>query len=326
MSDVGERAWSYRPGSWFGVFGTGIAVALPAEEKARAVAIWELVDAGAGFEETLDALIAGGLRGRSGFVLVAEEADGMRILVRGTPRVHALAGGEAVQVGGDPTATWVERTVSGVSRLVLGLEADGVDDLSVTDGLVRLAGAEWPAARVEAAAPVVLPPMPPPPPPPPPVVPAPDLVPDGDTHTGDLDPGQFLLPQPGIPGQPPAPSVTARPVARLVLSTGETVEVDRAVIIGRAPEARRFSSDEQPRLVTVPSPQQEISSTHLEIRPGSGADHGSAVVTDLGSTNGSLLVQPGLPPESLKAGVAVQLIPGAVVDLGDGLTIQVLNP
>ena len=155
--------------------------------------------------------------------------------------------------------------------------------------------------------------------------PAGDVEHDGHTRAGSWEPGQFQQP-PGIPGQPPAPSVTARPVARLVISSGDTVDVDRAVIVGRAPEARRFPSHEQPRLVTVPSPAQEISSTHLEIRPGSGADHGTAVVTDLGSTNGTVLVQPGLPPEDLRPGIAVQLIPGAIIDLGDGVTIQVVNP
>ena len=69
-----------------------------------------------------------------------------------------------------------------------------------------------------------------------------------------------------------------------------------------------------------------MSSTHLEIKPGTGADHGAAVVTDLGSTNGTVLVQPGLAPEDLPAGVAVQLVPGAILDLGDGVTIQVTNP
>ncbi|MGI8645773.1 MAG: FHA domain-containing protein [Nocardioides sp.] len=149
---------------------------------------------------------------------------------------------------------------------------------------------------------------------------------DGLTLAGKGEPEEFALQQPGIPGQQFAPSVTSRPVAKLVLSNGEAVEVDRAVLVGRAPEARRFASNEQPRLVTVPSPQQEISSTHLEVRPGSGADHGSAVVTDLGSTNGTVLVQPGLPPEDLQPGIAVQLIPGAIIDLGDGVTIQVTNP
>jgi hypothetical protein len=150
-----------------------------------------------------------------------------------------------------------------------------------------------------------------------------DVDHDGLTRTGAWEPPPAA--PPGIPGQPPAPDVT-RPVATLVISNGEVVEVDRAVVIGRAPEARRFNATEQPRLVTVPSPHLEISSTHLEVRPGSGADHGSAVVTDLGSTNGTVLVQPGLGPEDLAPGVAVQLIPGAVIDLGDGVTIRVAGP
>lgn len=159
----------------------------------------------------------------------------------------------------------------------------------------------------------------------PPPVAAPDNDHDGMTRTGGWDAEEFARQQPGIPGQPPAPGVT-RPVARLLFSSGEEVEVDRPVLVGRAPEARRFTATEQPRLVTVPSPHQEISSTHLEVRPGAGADHGSAVVTDLGSTNGTVIVQPGLPPEDLQPGTAVQLIPGAVIDLGDGVTIQVANP
>jgi FHA domain len=130
---------------------------------------------------------------------------------------------------------------------------------------------------------------------------------------------------PGIPGQPPAPDVTV-PVARLLISNGDVVDVDRAVVIGRAPEGRRFNETEQPKLVTVPSPHLEISSTHIEVRPGSGADHGSAVVTDLGSTNGTVVVQPGLGPEDLSPGVTMQLIPGAIIDIGDGVTIQVTSP
>jgi hypothetical protein len=165
-------------------------------------------------------------------------------------------------------------------------------------------------------------PAPPPPPPPPGTG---DSDHDGLTQAGVVNTDEFAREQPGIPGQPMAPSVT-RPVARLIISNGETVDVDRVVLIGRAPEARRFTSTEQPTLVTVPSPMHEISSTHVEVRPGSGADHGSAVVTDMGSTNGTVLVQPGLPPEELKPGIAVQLIPGAIINLGDGLTIQVARP
>ena len=117
--------------------------------------------------------------------------------------------------------------------------------------------------------PVAPPPPPPPPPfgdlPPPPPAPsdspfdAPEEVPDaGDSdHDGmtqaGVDDDEFAREQPGIPGQPMAPSIT-RPVAKLIVSNGETVDVDRVVLIGRAPEARRFTSTEQPTLVTVPSP------------------------------------------------------------------------
>ena len=100
----------------------------------------------------------------------------------------------------------------------------------------------------------------------------------------------------------------------------------RQVLVGRAPEASRIVTDGEPRLVAVESPHQEVSSTHLEVRPGSGADHGSAVVTDMGSTNGTLLTQPGLDEEDLQPGMAVQLLPGAVIDLGDGVTIRVTTP
>jgi outer membrane biosynthesis protein TonB len=159
------------------------------------------------------------------------------------------------------------------------------------------------------------------------VDPSPYPADDHDGQTSVAPPVEdFARPVPGTPGHELAPSVVARPVARLVVSTGEVVDVDRVILFGRAPEARAFASSDQPRLVTVASPNHEISSTHLEIRPGAGADHGMAVVTDMGSTNGTVLVQPGLPPEDLQAGMAVALIPGAILDLGDGVTIQTTNP
>ncbi|MFW6774349.1 FHA domain-containing protein [Nocardioides sp. CPCC 205120] len=600
-STTGAVARSYRPGSWFAVFGTGASVLLPPSEKRRVAALWALVDDGAGFDEVLDALITSGLRDLPGFVLLGHEGTTVRVVVRGGASVTFTLPDDEVEVSGLAASTWVERTLTDVTSHAVVLEgaddtdlADDAADLPIASGLVRVArvdtpartaprpvpaealadggaAAAPPAAAAPAPAPVIspvevpaaadplgvdtvpepelpsgpasdpepepasdsepepasepvaaaveerpddlpgdvpdeelaelaaevegdgeeeaegqdgaadqapaapldlvkarpapapapdeapaadeatMPPMPPlpprapvppaspfpaggfddahdtgvpagddplgdaypsapppppplgdfaepapspeqaPPPPPPPFgqdqgsfadddraaepateamplaedVPPPpppawapgggyappppppapsegfaapawagpagpagdsDVDHDGMTQAGGWDPAQFSRPSHGIPGQPPAPSVTSRPVAKLVISSGDTVDVDRAILVGRAPEARRFSSTEQPRLVTVPSPQQEISSTHLEVRPGSGVDHGSAVVTDMGSTNGTVLMQPGLPPEELQPGIAVQLIPGAVIDLGDGVTIQVANP
>jgi hypothetical protein len=590
---------SYRSGGWFGIFGDNASVLLPPSEKTRVAELWELVDAGSDFHELLDALIASGLRGLPGFVLVSTGDEPTRIVLRGAARAtFTVAGGEPVEVDGGAAATWVEKALTDVTSVRLHLEDEGgSEDYLIETGLVRVSRVDEPPQAVAAeqapapaaavapvaspapspapgpehasepgatydtdvhdagdtsaggafaAVPVVVPlgelsedeaaadrpadvdpgplepaadeAVPPTPDPlldpltdplpdtvptetvvdgfgyaegasaeepvgeqdevpaeqqvdqpterfdavsdgpfaayaegssteepaggepaagepeaatddiddepaveqstefwpfsdpafdeapaevpadaapadeapdaafpgeqpadggyhayeqpadqqvdqpadqpgqhpagapaypwgdptgnvyasPPPASPtsfgglpvppaAPDADHDGNTVAGGWDPNQFARQQPGIPGQPPAPSVTAQPVARLVFSNGEIVDVDRAVLIGRAPEARRFTSTDQPRLVTVPSPHQEISSTHVEVRPGSGADHGSAVVTDMGSTNGTVLTQPGLAPEDLQPGMSVQLLPGAVIDLGDGVTIQVTN-
>jgi pSer/pThr/pTyr-binding forkhead associated (FHA) protein len=319
-------AWSFRGGDWFGIFGPRATVVLPPSQKARVAALWELVDDGAGFDETLDALISTGLRELPGFVLVsteaAEDAEDAetKVVIRGAARVHLATGDEVVHVEGDDATTWVERSVTGVTRVRIEVADDaGSGDLDgvLDGGLVRLACAEHP----------------------PPVEEVPEVRQlreqpqeaavrdhDGLTRGPRTEPMDLLgPPPPGIPGQPPAPPVTTRPVARLLLPDGETVDVDRSVLLGRAPDASRIVTEGEPRLVTVSSPHHEVSSTHLEVRPGSGADHGSAVATDLGSTNGSVVVQPGLPPEDLRPGVTVQLVPGAVVDLGDGVTIEVID-
>jgi hypothetical protein len=354
---------SYRDGGWFGIFGDHATVLLPPSEKGRVAQLWELVDDGAGFDEVLDALISSGLRELPGFVLVSELDTDTKVVVRGAARASFTADSGPLELEGSTATTWVERSLTGVTRMVIEVGDDDIagDDLPITNGLVRVGRVDAPPYAPEpepepepevvaepepdqpddaehledvedtAATPLgeghpQPEPVPGPFAPPIPEAPAPPTTDhDGLTRAGSHDPDQFSPPQPGIPGQPPAPSIT-RPVARLVFSSGQTVEVDRATLVGRAPEARRFPSTEQPRLVTVPSPHHEISSTHLEVRPGSGADHGSAVVVDLGSTNGTVLVQPGLPPEDLQAGIAVQLIPGAIIDLGDGVTIQVMNP
>jgi hypothetical protein len=454
---------SYRPGAWFGVFGSATTLLLPASEKARVAALWSLVDDGAGFDAVLDALLQSGLGGLPGFVLASGDDGPVQLLVRGPVVVTGTADGAAVRIDGRDALTWVERTLDEATTLTfevadteppaegdgdgdLDVDLDGPDgdvDLPILGGLVRVARVDRPArtAATPAAAPVepavagaaeespdespegapeetppdepeaevaaavpAAPPEPsplddeadadtdavaeapldagpldagpldqpvdlpdaawaaptpaPPLPPPPPVPPSPpswqddpltaplpvdgppeepgeqpdaiaatdddDADHDGLTRLGDKG-EEFARELPGIPGQPAAPRVVP-PVARLLISNGESVEVDRVVLIGRAPEARRFSSTEQPRLVTVPSPLHEISSTHVEVRPGSGADHGSAVVTDMGSTNGTVIEQPGLGHESLRPGIAVQLIPGATINLGDGVTIQVIRP
>jgi hypothetical protein len=373
----GSPLRSYRPGTWFGLIGERALVALPPTEKARVTALWELVDEGAGFDVTLDALISAGLRDLPGFVLVSTDEGQTDVVIRGAAVARFTVGGEEVVVEGSSATTWAERSLQGVERTLIELEPalgdDETDPPYVVDGgLFRVSqleetrqageagrrvralhvveppeqhgtGGVIPLAAVpevpdlpevpqvpeveEDEAPIWVPTdepaeVPVRSPEPPDWIPEPAVEHDGLTLTGPPPPPP---PPPGIPGQEPAPDVT-KVVARLVISSGQTVDVDRVTVIGRAPDSKQYAEDEQPRLVTVPSAHYEISSTHIEVRPGAGADHGTAVITDLGSTNGTVVVQPGLGPQDLAPGEPVQLLPGALIDIGDGITIQVARP
>ena len=332
MSEIGSHNRLAATGDHIAVAGARVTVLLDDAARAGVGALWELVDAGAGFEAVLDALVRDGISRLGGFALV-EHGPATRVLVRGDiVAVIDTTEGE-ISVEHDPTTVWTERTVaSATGGRIHGRDWTAQTGSPMAPGVVR-AGAVLFAQVAAVAEPTVVVPEPTPEPTPTPEPapePEPTPEPEPDTHDGQTSvgspPDDFVRPQMGIPGQELAPPVVAHPVAKLIFSTGELIDVDRVILVGRAPEAHRFASSDQPRLVTVASPQHEISSTHLEIRPGAGADHGMAVVTDMGSTNGTVLVQPGLPPEDLQAGIAVSLIPGAILDLGDGVTIQTTNP
>lgn len=127
----------------------------------------------------------------------------------------------------------------------------------------------------------------------------------------------------GVKTPPSATKVEAtrpEPAGRATFSHGLVVDVDRPYVIGRAPSLRPDQTDARP--VTVPSPLGEISATHVEIRPGTGAETGRLVVVDLGSTNGTLVLRSGQTPLELLPGVPFVLSGEAVVDLGDGATVR----
>lgn len=296
------------PGSWYAVLGARALVLLPPEEKRRVPAVWDRVDEGAGFDEVLDALISDGLRDLSGFALASFLEGDARVVIRGpVTAVLTTDDGEEVQVAGAAAATWVEREVRHVVALRVTVDAGpvvGASPYTLRDGLARAGEVREPVSAVVEPAPAA--------PPPAPSAPA-------DRQSEEPPPDEAATERMAMP---PAP---AGPVARLVLSHGEVVDVDRPVVLGRDPLPDASDADD-PRLVALPSPSREISGTHLEVRPGTGSEAGTAVATDLGSTNGTVVVQPGMPPEELAAGVPTPLLPGAVVDLGDGISIEVVEP
>ncbi|WP_106816246.1 FHA domain-containing protein [Microbacterium timonense] len=114
------------------------------------------------------------------------------------------------------------------------------------------------------------------------------------------------------PPRPPAPG-------RLRVSTGQVITLDRTVVIGRRPRSTRVSGTDLPHLVAVDSPQQDISRSHVELR----VEGESIVATDLHTTNGTTLLRAGADPVRLHPGEGTVVVPGDILDLGDGITVVV---
>ncbi len=91
--------------------------------------------------------------------------------------------------------------------------------------------------------------------------------------------------------------------------------------IGRRPNAARIAQNSV-RLVTVSSPAHEVSATHVLLRQ-SGND---VEVTDLESTNGTLVELPDGSQLRLHAHVATVVPSGSRVLIGDGVVIDLFAP
>ncbi len=111
-----------------------------------------------------------------------------------------------------------------------------------------------------------------------------------------------------------------RGVHRIRVNQHDPIGLDAPAILGRQPAAPRITTGRVPRLVRVPSPLQEVSGTHVEFR-----QQGSTViVTDLRSTNGTVVSIPGIAPRKLRQGESIVVTIGTVVDIGDGNIIEIL--
>lgn len=120
---------------------------------------------------------------------------------------------------------------------------------------------------------------------------------------------------------PDAPAPTFTPQTHsaptLVVSTGERYDLDRSAVIGRRPRAVR-AAGAVPLLVAVPSPEQDISRSHVELR----VEGGDILATDLDTTNGTRLLRNGKDPMRLHPGEQTLLVAGDRLDLGDGVLLS----
>jgi hypothetical protein len=98
------------------------------------------------------------------------------------------------------------------------------------------------------------------------------------------------------------------------------IPLNAPAFIGRRPSLPRIVKGRSPRLVRVPSPLREVSSTHLELRQQGAL----VIVTDLKSTNGTVVTVPGRAAVKLRGGESVVVVPGTIVDIGDDNLIEIL--
>jgi hypothetical protein len=125
----------------------------------------------------------------------------------------------------------------------------------------------------------------------------------------------------GQPGTDDAVSATAAAVAEysFVVGSHQPIGLDRPAYLGRKPSPPRIAVGGRPRLVRVPSPLGEVSSTHLELRQ----EGAMVIATDLRSTNGTRVRLPGAAPVRLRQGESIVVTPGSLIEIGDGNVIEV---
>ncbi len=121
------------------------------------------------------------------------------------------------------------------------------------------------------------------------------------------------------PAQAAAVEAPAGPVATLVLSSGQRIDVAGPVYVGRSPSAHNTTVNSVPRLVSVDSPTSEISRTHVEFH----VEDASLVARDV-SSNGTLLQLPGQEPVRMPDRERLLVPIGSRLTIGDGVSIDVV--
>lgn len=317
------------PGGWALLRAGERAVAVPASVGLERLA--ETLDGPtAGTSPLLDLMLAGGVEAAPPFALLAADAEGVRVLVRGAARVES----PDVVVTGDAVTTWTERMLPAGELSIVVPGARWTFRLGVavaTPAAADPVAVEADPAPAPAAA---VPPLIEPPAAVPPaaadaestLVPGDPADDDRPIHEflfgpGDHDGATVLAPVgAGSGADAPTVALPAEPRLVLELPDGRREPLDGALVVGRAPTASP-SGGVLPRLVAIAVDDPDISRSHARI----AVEGGTAVVTDLGSRNGTVVRIPGHPPRRLRDGEPTAVLAGTVIDFGGGVAATVLE-
>jgi FHA domain len=120
---------------------------------------------------------------------------------------------------------------------------------------------------------------------------------------------------------PHDPVSVPRPVLGVLrLSLGDVITLDRGVVMGRSPRTDFAGADgeERPHVVKLPSTDGDISRTHVRVT----LDGWHVLVTDLNSTNGTLVTLPGRNAQQLRPSEPTPIQPGTIVTLAEGIDFR----
>ncbi len=339
-----EPRWhvTYTSGTWVVLAGPTSVVAIDprgSEQGDLAGDLWSSVNSDVGMAELVTRLAAVDVAQLPRLAVLFFEREGnrevVRALLRGDVRVLAESG-QTVAHGAD-VLTWQEVRLADLPRIEVDLGGNTSEDTlplvrgAVRAGRLRLSLAQPAGDETPQRAPASLASLPP-------DAPEPDAGAESEAEpTAEVPFEPFAeTSDPTLEGSAPAPSdddveemenadteliyLPPPAVARLRAPDGSTIDLDRPVLIGRAPSDSGFENS-QPHLLTVPSPSQDISRTHVLVAP----EGDLIVVTDLHSTNGTTVVKPGPGVErvTLPSGQSVTVEVGSVLELGDEVAILI---
>ncbi|MCX6398062.1 MAG: FHA domain-containing protein [Propionibacteriales bacterium] len=132
----------------------------------------------------------------------------------------------------------------------------------------------------------------------------------------EVDVAGLLAALPAPTGAARTPSNEPAPLGHLLLEDGTAIELDRRIVLGRAPRVPEGAAD-QPRLVSLAAYGRDVSRQHLEVVLQDGA----AFVRDLGSANGTQVHDPFGRTTELEPGTATPLQPGSRIEVAEVTTV-----
>ena len=346
MARVGYLLAPGEEAEWSFVVGRAFLAALPAATPTAVVAALDALSGEQTVEaEALVALLPlRGDRAVASFAVIVQrdptDEDGVpvSVIVRGEIAVDVFSvGGSRRFVAGD-IRPWLLADFRAVTGLVIGGPGRAVVPAGLLDSGRPFLGGTVSASRLfwtlvdqpeSMEATIIRAPRPP--------------AVDADTvlRVPRVQEDTVILPPPGSRGRRPGtvPADVAAPAGQagqeregvrpgapdralygLRLPDGTELRLDTACRLGRHPRPARVAEVPPPRLLEMASPTSAVSGTHLDIRQVGDA----VVVTDLGSTNGTVVTLPRRRPQRLASGQSLAVLPGTRLDIGDGNIIEIL--